>query len=50
MKICIYTGLERLPSGGGLTLTSCCHEDSGASLPIICEMENQKRCPKYEVI
>jgi hypothetical protein len=47
--LCKHTGLERLPSGNGLTLTSCCHEDSGKDLPVICEIENQVRCNGYGV-
>ena len=47
--LCKYTGLERLPSGNGLTLTVCCHEDSDLNLHAICEIENQKRCWFYEV-
>jgi hypothetical protein len=46
--LCAHTGLERLPSGGGLTLTSCCHEDSVEHNHIICELENQKTCNDYE--
>jgi hypothetical protein len=49
MNLCKHTGLECLPSGNGLTLTCCCHEDSGSSLPVICEIENQKKCRGYEV-
>ena len=47
-KLCIYTGLERLPSGNGLTLSSCCHEDSDGNLHVICEIENQKKCCDFE--
>ena len=47
-KLCIHTGLERLPSGNGLTLTSCCHEGSDTNLHAICEIENQKKCCDYE--
>jgi hypothetical protein len=47
--LCSYTGLERLPSGNGLTLTSCCHEDSDIHCHAICEIENQKRCRDYGV-
>ena len=46
-KLCTHTGLERLPSGNGLTLSTCCHENSGITLPIICEIENQSKCPEY---
>lgn len=48
IKLCKHTGLERLPSGNGLTLTSCCHEDAGVNLTVICEIENQKQCHSYE--
>ena len=48
-KLCVYTGLERLPSGNGLTLSSCCHEDSDVNLHAICEIENQKKCCDCEL-
>ncbi|MFA5745701.1 MAG: hypothetical protein WC932_02450 [archaeon] len=48
VSICKHTGFERLPSGNGLTLSSCCHKDSGSSLPVICEIENQSKCKCYE--
>jgi hypothetical protein len=47
-KLCEYTGMERLPSGNGHTLTSCCHEDSDTHCHVICEIENQKRCMDYK--
>lgn len=46
--LCKYTGPERLPSGDGLTLSSCCHEDSDEHRHIICEIENQLGCFDYE--
>ena len=48
-ELCKHTGFERLPSGSGLTLTSCCHKDSGKILPIICEIEHQTNCKGYEL-
>ena len=47
-KLCKHTGLERLPSGNGLTLTSCCHEDADENVHAICEIENQEKCCDYE--
>lgn len=44
-KLCKHTGMERLPSGNGLTLTSCC---CPAWTRAICEIENQVHCLKYE--
>lgn len=47
--LCKHTGMERLPSGNGLTLTSCCHEDADENCHAICEIENQSRCGDFEV-
>lgn len=47
--LCKHTGLERLPSGNGLTLSSCCHEGADDNLHAICEIENQCKCVDYEV-
>jgi len=46
-KLCKHTGLERLPSGDGLTLTSCCSDNSDTHA--ICEIENQSKCGDFEV-
>lgn len=45
--LCTHTGLERLPSGDGLTLSSCCHELADEHHHVICEIENQSRCRDY---
>ena len=47
-KLCKHTGLERLPSGNGLTLSSCCHENSDENCHALCEIENQTACHDYE--
>jgi hypothetical protein len=46
--VCKHTGLERLPSGDGLILSSCCHENSDLNCHAICEIENQKKCCDFE--
>jgi len=47
-EICKHTGLERLPSMSGSTLTSCCHDDAREKYHLICQMEKQYFCSDYE--